>query len=666
MHTKATCTLYVPELVTDMSIDEEIRLKLFADAQILDSLCTSAAWQSLNEVRDYLNPKSERGKAYHGLINGYKWVVATALYSILDEFIRNPDLWGLDPDERLQDWWSFYQSGSGVPLQSAVTDRDSHLGSIVLFMDSILDMLRSANSWEGNRQALAKAKEFGDVFLEATHQCVVTATDGREDPPAMKEVLRKRGLERLLDYLEYEMKSVYPFVWLRKESLDPAGDDDFWLDPSRGIETHLNLLPTFLGRHTPGENWGIGSIAAICILIQALDAAREGTFDICSKFARFSTDYSAMQEEVRERLRGTYPSERFGLKSGEHLPIGKLVEMSKAVDPEILTGKDKLAARMGNETRLIASNDFRGGGKFRIVVAGIASILRYGEKVEIIQMTHPRDNDNTSDVSLAVRVEKVNAFANTSMWWVFYRAYTVGRIFEPDQKRLYREIKDTFAEFAEFIEASDFVDVSKQDLLDLCEPPVWRYVFNSARNLLDENAELRGALPEVLTAIMLTYTGYQHIKTSFKDSALFKRLALQDVELDVIGIKPTPEGNVCVIAETKGKATTDVDLSNEIKKFDSVLRFLREQRPELAKALDFNGEIDSVKGYFISMGDIEKFRSQEEGMEIWGYTRFVTALKRAGIPRRYTDLLSRVLIAKVVDWSNYPINNAWFEANDGI
>ena len=663
MHTKATCTLYVPELVTDMSIDEEIRLKLFADAQILDSLCTSAAWQSLNEVRDYLNPKSERGKAYHGLINGYKWVVTTALYSILDEFIRNPDLWGLDPDERLQDWWSFYQSGSGVPLQSAVTDRDSHLGNIVLFMDSILDMLRSANSWEGNRQALAKTKEFGDVFLEATHQCVVTATDGREDLPAMKEVLRLRGLERLLEYLEYEMKSSYAFIWRREESLNAGGDDDFWLDSSRGLETHLDLLPTFQGKKTPRENWRIGAVAAICILIQAPHVARE---DILKQFVRLLNDYSAMNREIRARLGVSYPSEEFRLRSVKDLPVEKLIEMSNTVQLGALTGKDRLTALMGNETRLIASNDFRGGEKFHIVVAGIASILRDGEKIEIIQMTHPRDNDNTKDVSLAVRVEKVNALANTSMWWVFYRAYTVGRIFESDQKRLYREIKDTFAEYGEYIEVIEFKDVSKQDLLDLCEPPVWHYVFSSARKLLDENAELRGALPEFLAAIMLTYTGYQHIKTSFKDSALFKRLALQDVELDVIGIKPTPEGNVCVIAETKGKATTDVDLSYEIKKFDSVLRFLREQRPELAKALDFNGEIDSVKGYFISMGDIEKFRSQEEGMEIWGYTRFVTALKRAGVPRRYADLLRRVLIAKVVDRSNYPIDNAWFEANDGI
>ena len=193
------------------------------------------------------------------MINGYKWVVATALYSILDEFIRNPDLWGLDPDERLQDWWSFYQSGSGVPLQSAVTDRDSHLGSIVLFVDSILDMLRSSNSWEGNRQALAKTKEFGDVFLEATHQCVVTATDDREDLPAMKEVLRLRGLERLtrISRIRNEKFLRLHLAQEKKASMQ-AVTMISGLTPHEVLETQLDLLPTFLGRQTPGENWRIG------------------------------------------------------------------------------------------------------------------------------------------------------------------------------------------------------------------------------------------------------------------------------------------------------------------------------------------------------------------------------------------------------------------------
>ena len=646
-----------------MSIEEEIRLKLLADAQVLDSLSSEAAWDSLHRIGDLLGVKSEQGSEYFGLINGYKWVVATALLGILDEIIRCSELWGLEPDERLQDWWSFWQSGNGIQLQSAVTDRHSPLGSIVLYVDALMDMLRSSDSWEQSKQAFAKTRDFGDTLLEAVNECVVTAIDGGGDIPEIKEALRYRSLERLLEYLEYEMKNAYAFVWRRKESLDSDGDDDFWLDPSRGIETHLDLLPTFLGRHTPGENWGIGSVAAICILIQALDTAKKDKFDISRQFVRFSNDYGAMQREILAKAEGIYRSEEYGLESVEGLSIGKLVGMSKTIRPRALTGKDKLIALMGNETRLVASNDFRGGQKLCIVVAGIASTLRDGEKIEIIKITHPSDNDNTSDVSLAVRVEKVNAIANTSMWWVFYRAYTIGRIFESDQKRLYREIKDTFAEFAEFIEVIDLKGVSKRDLLDLCEPPVWRYVFSSARNLLDENAALRGALPELLTSLLFTYDGYQNIKTSFKDSTLFSESGLRDVELDVIGIKPTPKGNFCVIAETKGKATTDIALDTEIKKFGDILRHLREHQHELAKALNFNGEIYGIEGCFISMCDIEGFGSQEEGLEVWGYKRFVAELSCAGVPRRYTDLLRKLLIAKVVDLSTNPMMNSWIEAN---
>ena len=90
--------------------------------------------------------------------------------------------------------------------------------------------------------------------------------------------------------------------------------------------------------------------------------------------------------EIRARLGRSYPNEEFGLRSDEDLPVEKLIEMSKTIQLGVLTGKDRLTALMGNETRLIASNDFRGGEKFRIVVAGIASILRDGEKIEIIQV----------------------------------------------------------------------------------------------------------------------------------------------------------------------------------------------------------------------------------------------------------------------------------------
>ena len=646
-----------------MSIDEEIRFKVLADAQVVSTLSSEAAWGSLKAIGDQLGVKSEQGSKYYGLVNGYKWVIATALLGILDEIIRCSELWGLEPDERLQDWWRFYQSGSGVQLQSAITNLDSQLGSTVLLFDTTLGRLRSANGWEQAKQAITSTKEIGEALLKASQGCVITSIDDLAIPPTVEEALKLRAFERLLDYLDYEMKTSYRFIWRREDDLDPESNDDFWLDSSRGIETHSDMLPSILRRHAPREMWGFGSVAAICILIKILDGPKEDTFDIWNQFHRFTRNYSALLDDIRCRLHNTNPSEMFRLNFGECLQIRRLVEISRASQPDKLMGKDKLAARLGSETRLIASNDFRGGQKLRIVVAGIASTLSDGEKIEIIKITHPRDNDNTSDVSLAVRVEKVNALANTSMWWVFYRAYTIGRIFESDQKRLYREIKDTFAKFEEFLEVIDLKDVSKQDLLDICEPPVWRYVFSTARTLVDENAALRGAIPELLTSLMFTYEGYQNIKTSFKDSTLFAESGLRDVELDVIGVKPTSKGNFCVIAETKGQATTDIALESEIKSFGAKLKHLRGNLLELANALDFNGEIIGVEGCFISMGDIDGFGSREEGLEVWDFKQFVIALKRAGVPRRYTDLLRKLLVAKVVNLSANPMMNSWIEVN---
>ena len=651
---------------TTISIEDEIRLKVFADALILSSLSSEAAWESLKEIGDFLGVKSEQGRTYHGLINGYKWVAATALLGILDEIIRCSDLWGLEPDERLQDWWNFYQSGSGVQLRSAITALDSQLGSTILYFDDTLDKLRSTDGWEQSRQVITDTKEIGDILLGASQGCIVTSTNNSANPPAVKEALNLRAFERLLDYLEWEMRASYRFIWRRESDLTTDFEDDFWLDPSRGIETHLDMLPSNLHRPAPKKMWGIGSVAAICILTRALDNPKQGTFNICRQFARLSKDYSALQEDIRARLRNSNLGVTFGLNSNDYLPISGLVEFSRMLQPYKLMAKDKLAARMGNETRLIASNDFRGGQKLRIVVAGIASTLGDGEKIEIIRITHPRENNNTADISLAVRVENVNAITNTSMWWVFYRAYTIGRIVESDQKNLYREIKNTLSEFAQSIEIIDYENVSKQDLLDLCEPPVWRYVFSSAHTLLDENAALRGALPELLTSLLFTYEGYKSIKTSFKDSTLFAKSGFRDVELDVIGINPTPKGNLCVVVETKGQAATDRALSIEIKRFRSIVRHLREHQSELTKALDFNGVISNIEGRFISMGDIDGFESPKEGLKVWGYERFIAELRRAGVPRRYTNLLKKFLIAKEVDLTGNTMMHSWFEANSEI
>ena len=649
-----------------MSIEDEIRLKVFADAQILHSLSTDSAWESLSEIGNFLGVKSGQGSKYYGLINGYKWVATTALYGILDEIIGCSELWGLEPDERLKDWWGFSQSGSGVQLQSALTTRDSQLSSIVLYIDEKLDTLRRASTWEHNKRALAEAGEFGNVFLEATHDCVLTATDDKAKLPTIKEVLRLRALERLLDYLEYEMTNTYTFVWRRKEDFDVVGGDDFWLEPSGYIETHLDLLPRSLSRPAPRESWRIGYIAAICVLLRVLDSDKEERFDTWTQFDRLSNEYSAPLAEIRARLGGAQPSEDYGIWLDTHPRIQSLVYIKKDRRTETLTGKDKLTALMGNETRLIASNDFRGGEKFRIVVAGVASILKDGEKIEIIRIPHPSESGNIKDVSLAVRVERVNSLTNTSMWWVFYRAYSLGRIFESAQHRLHREISDTFAEFEEYIKEIESEDVNKEDLLALCEPPVWRYVFNAARKLLNENTDVRGVLPEVLTGILLAQTGYQHIRTSFRDSVLFADLAIENPEVDAIGIKPSPEGNICLVVEAKGESTSDIELAAEVKKFGATVRFLRERLSELADRLDFKGEITHLKGCFISMGAIEKFGWEEEGVELWGFTRFVKELKKARISKVYTRLLKKILITEVVDFGHRELDEAWFHANDDL
>ena len=169
---------------------------------------------------------------------------------------------------------------------------------------------------------------------------------------------------------------------------------------------------------------------------------------------------------------------------------------------------------------------------------------------------------------------------------------------EPDLVLPRKIVHDTLAEFADRIRLIELEDVTTHDLLDLCEHPGWRYLIKEARRMVNLTKDLKGVMPELLSAALLAHDGYQNIRMRLKPAALYGK------EIDVVGVKATPDGNECLIVETKGRATTDRELQAEIDDFSAKVRILQDKSDQLAGELAYQGTLDTFRTRFISMADI--------------------------------------------------------------
>ena len=291
-----------------------------------------------------------------------------------------------------------------------------------------------------------------------------------------------------------------------------------------------------------------------------------------------------------------------------------------------------------------------------MILAGLLSEHDDGEPVEVIRIRHTADGDHLTWFSMAVRLPRFGVMSNASKWWVFYKINGVGMP-EPDLVLPRKVVHDTLAEFADRIRLIELEDVSTHDLLDLCEPPGWRYLIEEARRLVNLTKDLKGVMPELLAAALLAHDGYQNIRMRLKPTALHGK------EIDVVGVKATPDGNECLIVETKGRAATDGELQAEIDDFSAKVRTLQAKSDELAGELAYQGTLDTFRTRFISMADIEGSGLTEDAMEIWSFDHFTRELERAKVPPEYRDQLKRAAIAKEMDVSGW-LGNSWFEAND--
>ena len=606
-------------------------LRMFADALVLKTLCGPTGLNGLDDVKKQF----ETRKNHFSFMKGYQLIVATCLMELLDTIVAHPSILGLLRDSRFQEWWYFHRNRHGLTSGAPFTQPDSDLAKVVMSIQRVLNDLRTTDSWEGTAKVVNEAKHFSDILCRAGRGCTPSPVGNKKETPETAEIIRRAAIERLSDYWEdHDIGAAYQFLLSNRGEPTP---EDSWLvddDPFWGIETHLDqpqpLFPT-----KKRIDLGMGIIAGMAVSVSQLTTGHDAPDGAVRAFRRYSRSSKLLREHLKDENHGTFPSLEFGLIPTPGIEGRKLIIPMEPHD--ITPPEERLKALIGDELGVVVSTGPLGTVDFPMFIRGLASALQREEKIETLRIRHAEDDDDyLTWYSLAIRRPRFSQFKdlyNHSKWWLFYKAYGEGFDADPEVVEAERCVNETLQEFDDYINMIPLSQVRKSTLLDLFEPPAWRFVLKQAGAVHIANGDLRGALPELLASTLLGYWNYSNIRTSMTPS--WAKVG----ELDAVGIQSTPEGDICVVIEAKSQGKTGEPLRKLVGKFGDKLRKLQESPTQLANELGYDGTLRDIQGIFISMAKLEGFEHQESVVTLQDIDWFVDELEKAGVPYRLRKLL---------------------------
>ncbi len=552
---------------------ESARQMLFADALVLKTLCNRQALDNLEEIRSSLGPDHGSGSDLFSLMHGYKLVVATSLYGLLDCIVRHPELLGLEQDVRFQQSWAFSHKRQVIASGSAFTQPQSHFAMVITSMHDMMTQLRIAANWDSTKNAIGEAEPISNALWQSATACTpVPFRNG--DPPDTNESLRRGAIERLDDYLQDDRFGLtYEFLWMNWKEPNASNS---WIadeDPFSGIETHLDSLPLLFPIKSSGPRWFTGITAGMSVSISRLVKGNNNRSSATELFNELLASQGKLKELLSDEMGGVFHSQEFGLKGLPAANAQELLASSSSIP--CIPPDERLQALVGNEPGAIVSIDPIGAMDFPVFIEGMTSNIHPDDLIEVLHVQHINPGGHgLTWFSLAVRAARFGYFTNFSKWWIFYKAYAVGPMVDSEAVLAERKIKETLDRFVERINLIPLEGIDPDALLSLFEPPVWRYVLEQTKRVNDVNSDLKGILPELLGTALVAHWDCPHIRVSFEPRLL--RDMGTEGELDVVAIQPASEGATCIVLEAKGKSTTDADLIEELKKFSSKLNVLKQ------------------------------------------------------------------------------------------
>ena len=612
------------------------RLHFLADVTALTLLCSPAAVTHLERAVESLNSGHRRS-----FLRGYRLAVATPLHGLLWFVADHPELLGLQSDDRLYNWLHYHNPARGESLLSAVSNPASGLGRLCYVFNDLEVALRRADGGLADTVAATeKCRAAGKLFANVPTGTEFVLLDTGEALPDGESLLRMCLAERILDYLDYDRSIVslaLELVWSGGEEFHPV-DDRFVLD----AETHLDDVALFPFTSGIPEEWGDGFWFGCDLVIQLNEIVLQSHSDSATViyqdwFKELLTFVNPLDQSME------WPSQKYGLTEFSQPSIGRLLDDFE-VNMDTVSSKHRLAAILGPDTvRLISSAGGTDPLELEVMLRGAVAV-QGDSKVHILLLTHSVASDDREWVSVALRIPIYGTFSNASKWFLFYKMYHTGYVFDTDVARATTAVERLLLQFKGNLEVQELSGLDSEDFLPFCTLPAFRAMRELSHRAVETNADLRSGNSELLATLWLIDQGYHSVKVSFKRAALGKH------EYDAIGVK---DGH-CLVVEVKGAEISDRELQEQIRRFADKVDHLRGRLPDLAQALRCDSGIEGVSGLFVFLGDLGGFKPANQSITLWGYDDFVKALKATDIPGRIVGLLDKSYIVHTMGDDGFP------------
>ena len=476
----------------EQRILEQARFRFFSDALVLKTICDVDSLRYLDNIRQALGIQRRRGHKYYELFNGYKLIVATALYCLLDGVIRHPSLLGLNDDQRLWEWWEFSRTKKDIPSRAGFSSPESDLANVAVKFNDLLTLIKRADKWDSLLEVARQSHSLGEALWTFGSHCPISWFKDRDEHLETQEALRRGAIERTDGYVQHRMPSLaYQFIWRGEDNLH---DTFSGVQPEDllEIESHLDDPPLLIGRRRSAVNWSKGIKAGICVVLDQLRPPNGEWPDDSLLFSDFIEPNDHLKDFLTRELNGIYPSMEYGLKPAPPTSIQNL--LTPIVSVPVVQPEDRLRALVGGDTtRLVASGPID-ALDFRLFLAGIVPDLDKNTIIDVVRARHPNSERSALTwYSLALRTPRFGLFSNFSKWWAFYKAYGLGfsHMTDSEVRRAEIVIGETLREFSDKVNLTELGDIPSSSFLSLFEPPAWTMVFNSAKDLVDRNQTLQ-------------------------------------------------------------------------------------------------------------------------------------------------------------------------------
>ena len=631
-------------------IEDEVvqieRLKLFSNAMLIKSLCSAKAFERMQEIRDRVLVNN--GLRMGHVVFGYKLVVQSGLWGLLDHLIRFPELLGLKGEPHLHRWWRIVQGEDGLTLKAAICDPYTDFARVVSGIDDLVIAFRQAGvSWDHIAEANEAADQLSDELLDIARSCPVSYFTDARSIVGLDRILQASTVDLIHESWIAGINSSAFRYGLRKptewKQMELPGQSMF------DVETHrddFHMFPEYdPTKFEPG--WAVGKLSAVIVSLQETNQWRAELGDP-HKLLQENSDPSqawAAGNRILEGLTANDPTEfEFGLKHPPALPARVLPSLSAPVS--LANSGDRLVALFGRQSILIGSRDSRGVLYVETIAAGLACTLPDDSPIDILRIVHGSEAE-VNPVSLAVLMPLAGAFSDSSEWWVFDRVYRVEGVDPSSDQRISR-INGIVEGLGKYVNWIHLNEVPVERLLSLCDYHSFQRLLSQFKDLETVSNNIRGAIPELLSAQLLSKAGYHPVVTSLE--VTFP--SGEQREIDVVGIRLTSAGADCKIVEVKGRSDSRYPLEH-IHRFNETVQLANTHRSVIQKVVGCSEAIQSVSGLFISMA--KGFQVSEDSeqltqpaIEYWNYGRFVAELRKAGYADRYIDLLQESLVV----WEN--------------